>query len=311
MVGNHLSQHRELSLKAIGLGLYMQSLPDGAKVGIRDIAARFPEGATAVASALRELETHGYLTRDREQISGGRWVTRTVVYDMPRPMAAEAPESGRVATPPKTQSSPAAAPAPAAVPVPLPAPAEPAPVPEPAPVAVSVPASPSVAKARPALPVPALPARPLPEPDHPDLTRHRTAAEILAGLRRHDPRLLLSERDISRLTPALSTWLERGVDVTGVERALSGLLPQGSITHPAALLGHRLTQQLPPRLPAVRIEPGARRPDPLQNCDSCDRAYRAPEPGDCPACRAEAAPVPAPGVAPEPAPDAVSGLAPG
>lgn len=60
VIGNHLTQHPELSLLAIGIGCHIQSLPTGARADIKTLAARFPEGATRIAAALRELETHGY-----------------------------------------------------------------------------------------------------------------------------------------------------------------------------------------------------------------------------------------------------------
>jgi hypothetical protein len=83
VVGNHLAQHRALTLTAIGLAVHIQSLPDGARVDIKSLAERFPEGETRIASALRELEAHGYLSRTRRRLPGGRIVTRTVAYDRP------------------------------------------------------------------------------------------------------------------------------------------------------------------------------------------------------------------------------------
>ena len=64
MIGNHLAQHPDLSGLAIGLAVHIQSLPSGTKVDIKTLAARFPEGTTRIAAALRELETHGYLPAD-------------------------------------------------------------------------------------------------------------------------------------------------------------------------------------------------------------------------------------------------------
>ncbi|EGG45039.1 hypothetical protein SGM_4367 [Streptomyces griseoaurantiacus M045] len=46
VIGNHLAQHRQLSLLAIGLAVHLQSLPKGIRVDIKTLAARFPEGAT-------------------------------------------------------------------------------------------------------------------------------------------------------------------------------------------------------------------------------------------------------------------------
>ncbi|MGX9891617.1 helix-turn-helix domain-containing protein, partial [Streptomyces sp. NPDC002276] len=68
VIGNHLAQHPQLSALAIGLGVHIQSLPTGARTDINTLATRFPEGKTRIAAALRELETHGYLRRERHRI---------------------------------------------------------------------------------------------------------------------------------------------------------------------------------------------------------------------------------------------------
>lgn len=83
VVGNHLTQHATLSLLAIGLAVHIQSLPAGAPVDIKTLAARFPEGTTRIAAGLRELEVHGYLRRTRERTGNGRVVTRTVSCNQP------------------------------------------------------------------------------------------------------------------------------------------------------------------------------------------------------------------------------------
>ncbi|WCD97701.1 helix-turn-helix domain-containing protein [Streptomyces sp. HUAS 31] len=83
VIGNHLAQHPELSGLAIGLGVHIQSLPAGAHVDIKTLAARFPEGTTRIAAALRELETHGYLRRERQRTPAGRIVTRTISCNQP------------------------------------------------------------------------------------------------------------------------------------------------------------------------------------------------------------------------------------
>ncbi|MFP8960979.1 helix-turn-helix domain-containing protein [Streptomyces nanhaiensis] len=259
VVGNHLAQHRELSLTAIGLAVHIQSLPDGARVDIRTLASRFAEGETRIAAALRELEAHGYLSRKRERLPSGRMVTRTVSYDNPAARTA-----GRAAVRPAV---PKPRPSRTAAPEPLPAPAPPAPAPAPPP--------------------------PPPEPRTTgNPVRERAATAILAELRRDDPRLLLSERDVARLAPAVAAWLERGAAPDAVRRTLAAGLPAEPLRHPAALLAHRLTALLPPHLPsAPPAAPRPPRPDPLQNCDGCDRAFRSPAPGLCRDCR-EATAVP-------------------
>ncbi|WP_051696164.1 hypothetical protein [Streptomyces sp. NRRL S-244] len=82
-IGNHLAQHRELSMSAIGLATHIQSLPTGAKVTIKALADRFPEGEVRIAATLRELEEHGYLARYRERLPTGQIVTCTVSYNNP------------------------------------------------------------------------------------------------------------------------------------------------------------------------------------------------------------------------------------
>ncbi|MEW2485013.1 helix-turn-helix domain-containing protein [Streptomyces sp. NPDC048411] len=264
VIGNHLAQHREMSLVAIGLAVHIQSLPAGAKIGIKFLADRFPESETRIAAALRELESHGYLARTRERTPGGRVVTRTVSYNQPgagvdRPVPRPAPRAEPVAPAP---ASPPALPA-------APTPLAPAPVPEQRTTSPEAPATP-----------------PLPEPQTHDLAHHRSAVDLLAGLRRHDPRLLLSEDDIRRLTPAVAAWLERDAHPDAVRRTLVADLPE-PLKRPAGLLAHRLATLLPPPLPAAPAREAVRRPNPLQNCDGCDRAFRAPEPGECHDCRSD------------------------
>ncbi|WP_323181000.1 helix-turn-helix domain-containing protein [Streptomyces sp. NBC_01142] len=243
VVGNHLAQHRELSLTAIGLAVHIQSLPDGAKVSIKALAERFPEGEVRIAAALRELEAHGYLTRTRERMPSGRVITRTVSCNNPPAMQADSAQAQPLRSTPTSASSPPPSPS-----------------------------SPPPPELQPSRPAPVLPLLPVP-------------AALLADLRRHDPRLLLAERDIHRLAPAVDTWLRRGIDSEAVRRTLTAALPAGPIHHPAAFLAHRLTVMLPPPPPAA---PAAPRPEPLQNCDRCDRAFRAPEPGRCRDCRTPA-----------------------
>ncbi|QHY97544.1 hypothetical protein SSPS47_20790 [Streptomyces sp. S4.7] len=249
VVDNHLAQHRELTLIAIGLAVHIQSLPAGARIGIKCLTARFPESEARIASALRELEAAGYLERTRERLPSGRIVTHTVSYNQPPTLRRAEPVRVR---PPQPQPQP-----------------EPEPQPEPAPAP-----APASASAKP-------PPPPLPQPLSPDPNRHRAAADLLAGLRRQGPRLLLAERDVRRLAPGVAAWLERGADPDSVRRALTANLP-GDPRHPAALLAHRLTALLPPPLPPA---PTLVRPHPFQTCDRCERAFRAPEPGCCRDCQ--------------------------
>ncbi|UQX00888.1 helix-turn-helix domain-containing protein [Streptomyces sp. RerS4] len=247
-IGNHLAQHRELSITAIGLATHIQSLPAGAKVTIKALAERFPEGEVRIATALRELERHGYLARYQERLPSGRVVTCTVSYNNPSALTSQADDDE--------------------------------PPPEP----------PAPKRDRPEV----RPEPRLPEPDtDPAPEVHAEAASLLAGLRLRDPRLVLSERDVTRLAPAVAAWLERGLPPSAVAATLTGSLPLTPIHSPYGLLAHRLRELLPPRLPdpgTARPAPADLRIDPLQACDTCERAYRSPTPGQCPPCtRREAA----------------------
>ncbi|MFD0315752.1 helix-turn-helix domain-containing protein [Streptomyces flavalbus] len=244
VIGNHLAQHPELSLLAIGLSVHLQSLPAGARADIKTLAARFPEGAGRIAAALRELETHGYLRRPRQRVPGGRIVTRTISCNQP----------GHHDRQPATPD-----------------------------------AAPPAQAAKPRQRTPrkkALPA--VPRPVYPSPGLLQAATDLLVGLHRLDPRLLLSAEDVTHLAPGVAAWLERDIAPTAVQRALTADLPPEGLRRPAALLAHRLTAQLPPPPPfRAPASPAAAR-HPLQNCDGCDRAFRAPRPGRCRSCTAAA-----------------------
>ncbi|KOU18877.1 hypothetical protein ADK52_30225 [Streptomyces sp. WM6372] len=255
-IGNHLAQHRELSMSAIGLATHIQSLPTGTRVTIKALADRFPEGEVRIAAALRELEEHGYLARYRERLPTGQIVTCTVSYNNPPARSAQEIREPHAPTP--------------VAPAPEPEPG-PGPGPDPDPEQADI-------------------TDPTPEPEV-----IVQARELLARLRLRDPRLVLSARDTVRLAPAAAVWLERGLPPSAVAAALTRSLPPTAIHSPAALLAHRLRELLPPRLPdpgTARPVAPDREVHPLRTCDGCDRAFRSPVPGrcrDCPPADAQAA----------------------
>ncbi|WP_405902940.1 helix-turn-helix domain-containing protein [Streptomyces sp. NBC_00656] len=269
IIGNHLAQHRELSLIAIGLAVHIQSLPAGAKVGIKVLTDRFPESEARITAALHELEAEGYLHRSRVRLPSGRVVTRTLSYNRPG-TTAPAPQRE-----PRRQAP--TAPAPASAPPPPPA-AEPAAPPLPAPVYVPDPTAPR--KQPP----------PLPQPHTPTPELLRTAEAVLTDLRRHAPQLTLKEEDIPALVPGIAAWLERDVHPDTIRHALTDQLPI-PVKHPAKFVRSRITTLLPPPLPGTADLTPPPRPKPLtiplQNCDTCDRAFRATHPGHCRDCRSD------------------------
>ncbi|MFE6475894.1 helix-turn-helix domain-containing protein [Streptomyces rochei] len=260
VIGNHLVQHKELSLLAIGLGCHLQSLPTGAGADIKSLTARFPEGPTRIAAALRELEAHGYLRRERVRTPTGRIITRTISCNQPGSRPANRPGN-----PPKAPLREAADTG-----CPDRRPARPA--------ATDRPSRPREPRPRKALPA-------VPQPDCTLPGLLRTAVDLLTDLRRHDSRLLLSAADTAHLAPGVAAWLERDVLPSAVRRALTADLPDEPLRRPAALLAHRLSDRLPPPAPFRAPAPPPPVRPPLHNCDGCDRGFRAPEPGLCRDCR--------------------------
>ncbi|MFD3739279.1 hypothetical protein [Streptomyces sp. NPDC058629] len=295
IISNKLSQHRDLSLLAIGLGTHIQSLPAGRRVGIKVLAATFPESEAAIAAGLRELEHHGFLRRVRERGQGGRVITRTESYNHPEAAARRAGAAGGAEPAPvrKPKTAPAGEPALALVPErepafvpesapdlvrePVPEP-EPVPVQEPEPVPVQV--EPAPAPASRLVPPPTAakrPRPPLPCPSRPTEALNAAAADLLAGLERTAPLFVLSEKDVQRLVPGVAAWLERGVRPEAVRKALTDDPPL-PLRYPPNFLRHRLTELLPP------LPPVAAPVVPLQNCEDCDRAFRSSVPGVCRGC---------------------------
>ncbi|MFD5520404.1 hypothetical protein [Streptomyces sp. NPDC127066] len=278
IVGNHLAQHPRLSAMAIGIGVHIQSLPDGASVTVKALTLRFPEGEVTIGRALRELEAAGYLVRRRVPLGGGRIATRTFFLDCPA-MAVRAPVRG------KGSAGDGRGAVETTVPVPPVAEVESGLLPVSGTVAVPRPAEGS----RPDLAATSVRTRrvapgPVTVPTGP-------AAGLLARLRLADPRLLLSERDVQRLAPAVETWLARAATPDQITRTLTAALPSDAdpIRHPARFVEYRLTTFLPPPLPTATVSSPSRprpQPLPLVTCDGCERAFRTHDPNAlCRECR--------------------------
>ncbi|MFF3410298.1 helix-turn-helix domain-containing protein [Streptomyces sp. NPDC002742] len=299
IVGNHLAQHRGLSATAIGIAVHILSLPEGARVDIRSLAERFPEGRARIGCALRELEARGYVERVRERLPSGQMVTRTYAFHAPsltrarregEPETAAAPEVPTITDlavldPAFPGGSPSGG---------LPCDAVPEPV-----VAADA--------AHVGGPVTEVESAESPEPTAAESGQpgeHRDKAEaLLAGLRRTDIRLTLSGREVRRLALLVVAWFENGLGRASVIHALTDDLPL-HVRNPAGFLRNRLLDSLPPALPSL---PGTGEGGPLLNrqpphpsamadCDGgCNRAFRAPFHGawcrDCRATRPGEAPV--------------------
>ncbi|MGC5410442.1 glycine betaine ABC transporter substrate-binding protein, partial [Streptomyces sp. DT225] len=64
-----------------------------AKIGVKVLAARFPESEMRIAAGLRELEAAGYLRRIRVRLRDGRVRTRTESHNRPHATAPAPPAS--------------------------------------------------------------------------------------------------------------------------------------------------------------------------------------------------------------------------
>ncbi|MFD8887049.1 helix-turn-helix domain-containing protein [Streptomyces erythrochromogenes] len=244
-IGNHLAQHRELSMAAIGLATHIQSLPTGSKVTIKALAERFPEGEVRIATALRELELHGYLARFQERLPTGRVVTCTVSYNNP-PAMADATREPRM---PPLRPEPKPAPQPDPDPEPEP---DPAPAPEPVTPEAELEARELLARLRlrdPRLTLSERDTVRLAPAAAEWLERGLAPSAVTAALTRslptqtiHSPAALLAHRLRELLPPRL---------------------PDPRAPHPAG--------------PDRTVHP-------LRTCDGCERAFRSPTPGHCGSC---------------------------
>lgn len=93
LLDNETLRDPEISFLALGVLCSVLSRPDNWTTGIKALAKERKEGRAAISAALDDLETAGYLRRERVQGDGGLWRTEVVFYDRPQePLAAPSPE---------------------------------------------------------------------------------------------------------------------------------------------------------------------------------------------------------------------------
>ncbi|MFI1565328.1 hypothetical protein ACH4ZX_20135 [Streptomyces sp. NPDC020490] len=254
VISNALAQRRG-SAVTVGVAAYISSLPDGSSVTISALCEHFSEGEILISRALKELETAGYLERRRERTPSGQIRTRTYFYDVPggHPDPDGPPEPPKPPRPRKPRAVEAVEKA----------------APPSSPVTEAV-AAPPLAETMPSLS----------EADP-------KAVAVLTSLRRVDPRLVLSEREAVLLAPAVAEWLAAGVAPSQITALLTARLPDHFLTRPARILAFRLRETPLPAPPPRPLDEHAPRPAvlPFQTCDGCERAFRAPEAGQCRECR--------------------------
>jgi len=84
-------QDERLTFGARGLLAYLLSKPDDWHVNERHLAEQSPEGITAVRSMLKELQTWGYLKRERKQDAHGKWEWEQTIYESPAILLPDGP----------------------------------------------------------------------------------------------------------------------------------------------------------------------------------------------------------------------------
>lgn len=111
-----VAQDSRLSLKARGLFLLMQSLPDDWSYSISGLAAKANAGKDTIRSALKELADVGYLVKEQAHDSGGKFARNVLILqdEAPAPLSgfpttvgsSEAPSSGKPSTGKPTTEKP-------------------------------------------------------------------------------------------------------------------------------------------------------------------------------------------------------------
>ena len=94
-VDNGYLKDKSLSLKAKGLLTVMLSLPDTWQYSVRGLASICREGVSAIAAALQELETAGYVTRYQGRSGDGQFSKYDyIINEIPTPPQVDIPDAG-------------------------------------------------------------------------------------------------------------------------------------------------------------------------------------------------------------------------
>ena len=249
---------------------YVDHLPDGAAMDIKSLAKDLPlYGQMAIGTALRALAVAGHLRRVRCRVEGDgrcRWVTLTywsrTAHDNEWWTAMLAGEAA---------TGPEQAPVRSAEPI--------LPGQRGAQADITMRTSPNPPRDKPNAAGPTAVAAPSP------------ACLVLAELGRREPRLALSAADCAALEPLAAAWFARGVSADYLTSALTAGLPE-RIGSPVGLVRRRLTDKMPPHLPAAPaptrdLPPGTPVRGLLVECTDCGRpgpAAALPD-GLCKPCR--------------------------
>lgn len=104
IVNNTILEEARLSFRSKGVLVYLLSKPDYWSVSERHLATVGDEGVTAIRSALKELESAGYILRKRSTGEDGRFKWESIVYDEPQAICNESEPEPQPA--PESQGQP-------------------------------------------------------------------------------------------------------------------------------------------------------------------------------------------------------------
>lgn len=99
IIGNEVLRDKRLSYRARGLLACVLSRPDDWRTSADSLAREGLEGRAAILTALKELETAGYLVRTRVQDKHGLWRTFSTVFDEPQTEASTEVQFPNVGSP--------------------------------------------------------------------------------------------------------------------------------------------------------------------------------------------------------------------
>jgi hypothetical protein len=84
ILSNEILRDHRLSFRARGILVSVLSRPDNWRTSADSLANESVEGRGAILTALKELETCGYLERVKYQNEQGHWVSDSLIFDKPK-----------------------------------------------------------------------------------------------------------------------------------------------------------------------------------------------------------------------------------